>query len=51
MIVAAYPSGWNIHFADMAELDSIEALFDKLPEEDQAHVKRLFYGGTGAQHK
>jgi hypothetical protein len=31
----------------MAEIESIEALFDKLPDEDQAHVKRLFYGGTG----
>lgn len=31
----------------MAEVENIEALLAKLPEEDKAHVKRLIYGGSG----
>lgn len=33
--------------AKMEEIESVEALFDKLDPEDSRRVKALFYGGTG----
>lgn len=47
--VACY-AGAGKYQATMAEVENIEALLAKLPEDDQAQVKRLIYGGSGTWH-